>query len=205
MPGGRSTPAPKERPPPPRAPPPRPPPLLAPPVERVLAPIGEEHRGPLWAVVSDAEVMGGVGNTRPWGRAKLGRFLGYCVQEEGQAPSRRRFYYWGVFVGGVLVGAVGIHPIAYDPRARGWYFLTIFLARGAGNQGTGTWAARTALDLFWEIRPHTPVHIDTREENAAMNALARKLGFRPTGRPACLQRHIYARYFLLGEEEKGRP
>jgi RimJ/RimL family protein N-acetyltransferase len=189
MPRGTRTPA-GGRPPPPPGPPP------APPLERALARLGEEHREALWAIVSDAVVMRGVGDTRAWSKAKLDRFLRYCADEENEAPARRRFFYWGIFVGGALAGVVGVHPIQYDPRARGWYFLSIFLARGAGNKGTGTWATRAALVLFWALRPDTPVHIDTQADNAAMNALAQKLGFRPTRRPACLQWRCYSRYFL---------
>lgn len=177
-----------------------PPQAARPPPSGRLAPLGAEHSSPLWAIVADPGVMEWVGDARPWGPEKLARFLRYCVRDRSLATApgggESRFLYWGVFLAEGLAGVVGVHPVAYDPGARGRAFLTIFLARWAQGRGEGEKAARAALAAHWALAPRAPVWLDARARNSPMVALAGRLGFVPDpSSPARRQRRCrYLRF-----------
>ena len=187
-----------------------PPRALRPPPSGRLAALGAEHAPPLWAIVADPGVMEWVGDTRPWGPEKLARFLRYCAQDRplAAAPAppgggESRFLYWGVFLAEGLAGVVGVHPIAYDPEARGRAFLTIFLARWAQGRGEGERAARAALAAHWALAPRAPVWLDARAGNSPMVALAGRLGFVPDPSPVRRQRRRRYLRFVCRPPEGG--
>jgi RimJ/RimL family protein N-acetyltransferase/alkylated DNA repair dioxygenase AlkB len=153
----------------------------APPPRVTLADIGPQHEARLRKITSQKETMKDAGDGRPWSDKKVKNFIRYSLEEQGQGEDRENFY-WGVLVGGSLVGVVGIHPVSYGkPETAGLNFVTIYLDSAHVGRGVGSAALREALARHRAARG-TPVYADVRVGNAASLALLGKLGFVETGR-----------------------
>lgn len=139
------------------------------------------HGLALKGITQNPAVMKWIANGRTWDANKLATFFKYRAEEKAQGDDVRENYYHIITENGNCVGAVGIHAITYDKKARGAPFLTVFLTDKVSKQGIGTMVIAAALAAYWDRHPRRAVYLDTRTDNVLMRRVAVKLGFKKVG------------------------
>lgn len=118
----------------------------------------------VYPLVSNANVMQYVGNTTPWTKERLSKFLQYS--ENDWKHHNNKWYQWKITTTNntnntntkQLVGLVSLHLFPHkqlpkDLDLKTEYFLTIFLAKEYQGKGYTTHILKKVIDLFKELQP----------------------------------------------------